>query len=200
MASVPGTKAVKWRPTRPPRDEEITAPKVYLIKSLDQSLPEPIDTREVLESRKRDEKGRVTQTLKQVALHEVEEGIYYPICRMIGIKATREREDADRKAKKEKKIVRKQLECGWTMSDNDLGHRLRRLKDFMKKGWRVEVLFGTKRRGWMEKRAPSAEEISSVLSKIRAAVGEIEGARELREMQGKEGGEAKLIFEGRPKK
>lgn len=200
MASVDNTRATGQRPDRQPRDEEIKALKVYMVTSSGQRLTVPKLTHEVLESRERDEKDRPTQYLQQVALLEVEEGRYYPVCKMLDKKAMRERETARRKAGKEKKFVTKQLECSWTMSDNDLGHRLGRLKEFLEKGWRVEILFGTKRKGWMDRRAASAEEISSVLNKIRAAVGEVEGAREMRAMQGTEGGEAMLRFGGTPKK
>jgi len=200
MASVDNAEAITQRPDRPLRDEEITALKVYMVRPSDQRLSEPIPTYQVLESRERDEKGRPTQFLQEVAGLNVEQRRFYPICRMFDKKAAREHALAKRKEGKGKKFVTKQLECSWTMSDNDLGHRSGRLKEFLEKGWRVEILFGTKRKGWMGRRAASAEEISSVLSKIRATVGEVDGAKELRKMQGKEGGEAMLTFEGNPKK
>ncbi len=200
MASIDDLKAMSQRPDRPPRDEEIRASKVYMVRSSDQRLSEPIPTHEILESRERDDKGRPTQFLQEVAGLDVAEGRFYPICRMFDKKAARESELAKRKAGKVNKLVMKQLQCSWTMSDNDLGHRLGRLKEFLEKGWRVEILFGTKRKGWMDKRRASAEEVTSVLSKIRAAVGEVDGAKEMRNMQGKEGGEAILSFEGKSKK
>lgn len=119
---------------------------------------------------------------------------------MFDKKAVLEKESARRKAGKEKKLVTKQLECSWTMSDHDLGHRLGRLKEFLGKGWRVEVVFGAKRKGWADRRAPTQDETKKILANIQAAVKEVEGAKELRAMQGKEGEEATLSFEGKAKK
>lgn len=200
MASVEDSKATRLRSDRPPRDEEIRAMKVHVVRQSDGRLSEPIPTYEVLESRARDEKGRPIEYLQEVGGPDVEAGRYYPVCKMFDKKAEREREVAKRKAGRERKFVEKQLECSWAMSDNDLGHRLVRLKEFLEKGWRVELLFGKKRKGWMAKRTATAEEVASVLDKIRAAVREVDGAIELGEMQGKPGEEAKLSFEGKVKK
>ena len=200
MASTENTGVEKPRPDRPPRDEEIKAFKVYLVQPEDNRLAGPVPTFEVLQSRQRDEKGRFTQFLQEVGPMNVEEGRYHPICKMFDKKAARELELARKKASKEKKIQTKQLEINWSVSDNDLSHRLGRLKEFLEKGWKVEILFGTKRKGWMGRREASQEEIRKVLDRIRRAVGEVDGAREWRAMQGKEGGEAKLSFEGKAKK
>lgn len=200
MASVEDPKVTRSRLDRPPRDEEIRAMKVHIVRQSDQRLSEPMLLDDVLESRARDEKGRLIEYLQEVGGPDIEGGRYYPVCKMFDKKAEREREIAKRKAGREKKFVEKQLECSWAMSDNDLGHRLARLKEFLEKGWRVEILFGKKRKGWMAKRTATAEEVASVLSRIRTAVHEVEGAAELGEMQGKPGEEAKLSFEGKIKK
>ena len=199
-ASVTDSEDVRQSPDRPPRDEEIKAFKVYMVRPEDNRLTEPLPTFEVLESRQRDDKGRPIQFLQEVAPANVEAGRYHPICKMFDKKAVREAELAKRKSGKEKRIQQKQLEVSWTMTDNDLSHRLSRLKEFLEKGWKVEILFGTKRKGWMGRREPSQEEIKRVLERIRGAVGEVDGAKEWRGMQGKEGGEAVLSFEGRAKK
>ena len=199
-ASVVKSEDMQRNPDRPPRDEEIKAFKVYMVRPEDNRLTEALPTLEVLQSRRRDEKGRPIQFLQEVAPMNVEAGRYHPICKMFDKKAVREAELAKRKTGKEKKIQQKQLEISWTVTDNDLSHRLSRLKEFLEKGWKVEILFGTKRKGWMGRREASQEDIKRVLARIRGVVAEVEGAKEWKGMQGKEGEEAMLSFEGKAKK
>ncbi|CAF9908027.1 hypothetical protein IMSHALPRED_006561 [Imshaugia aleurites] len=185
---------------RRPRDEEINAHKVYLVRPEDSRLTEALLLSEVLAARERDEKGRPTQFVQEVS--PPTEEIAYPVCKIYDKKAAREAEEAKRKASKITKMKwqTKQLELGWSVSDNDLGYRLARLKEFLQKGWRVEMVFGSKRKsGWNEKREASLEEANKVLGKIRKTVGEVEGAQE-RQMQGEVGKEAILFFEGKAKK
>ncbi|KAL9076991.1 MAG: hypothetical protein Q9161_000624 [Pseudevernia consocians] len=185
---------------RRPRDEEIKASKVYMVGAKDHGLTEPRFLSEVLNMRDRDEKGRPTQFL-QIVVPPSEERPY-PICKMYDKTATREVEEAKRKAMKatKTKSQEKQLEFNWVVSDHDLGHRMARLKEFLEKGWRVEIVFGSKRKkGWNQKREASPEEANNVLEKIRKTVSEVEGAKE-RQMQGKVGQEAILCFEGKTKK
>ena len=186
-------------PKRRPRDEEIKAFKVYIVRPGDDRLPELRLLSQVLGDRERDEKGRPTQFIQEVSPPSQERP--HPICKLCDKKVEREAEEARRKTAKANKLKSqlKQLEISWIVSDNDLGHRMARLKEFLEKGWRVEILFGVKRKGWKDKREASAEEANNVLEKIRKAVGEVEGAQE-KQMQGKVGQVAILFFEGKVKK
>lgn len=181
---------------RPPRDEEIRSWSIHVVGP-DGRLSEPRNLFDVLDSRKVDEKGRPTEYLQQVSAPTRERPC--PICKLFDKQQARETEHAKRKAKKEKKIETKTLVLNWTVSDNDLGYRLVRLKEFLGKGSKVEIAFGTKRKGWMGKRAASEEEIERVLERIRGAVSEVEGAKVWKEMAGQIGGEAVLSFQGPPK-
>lgn len=186
-------------PKRRPRDEEIEAFKVYIVRPGDDRLPELRLLSQVLGARERDEKGRPTQFIQEVSPPSEERP--YPICKLCDKKAARDAEEARRKAAKANKLKSqsKQLEITWIISDNDLGHRMARLKEFLEKGWRVEILFGVKRKGWKDKREASPEEANNVLEKIRKAVGEVEGAQE-KQMQGEVGQQAVLFFEGKARK
>ena len=197
MASMDGGKDNGSRPNRPPRDEEIRAFKVQMVRQEDKRLTEPLPTYDVLQSRQRDEKGRPTQFLQEVSPMNVEKGRYYPICKMVDKKHDREVDLAKRKAGKQTKMQTKQLEINWTVSDNDLSHRLGNLKKFLEKGWKVELIFGAKRKGWMGRREASQEEVKKVLGRVRGTVAEVEGAKEWRAMRGQEGGEATMSFEGK---
>jgi len=189
------------RPDRPPRNEGIKAFKVHVVHPETQRLSGPHMLMDVLDEREMDDKGRPMQYIQEVAPadHEADPPRYYPIVKLFDKKLEREKESERRKAGKEKKQQNKQLEVSWTIGDGDLGHRLGRLKEFLVKGWKVELLFGVKRKGWNKRREPTQEEVAKVLEKIREAVQEVEG-KEWRGMQGKEGAEAVLYFEGKTKK
>ena len=171
-----------------------------MVRPSDSRLSEPQLLSDVLSTRERDEKGKFTQFVQEVSPPTAE--LPYPVCKMYDKKAAREAEEAKRKAAKAVKKTSRQskhLELSWTVSDNDLEHRTARMKEFLKKGWKVEVVFGSQRRsGWAKRREASEEEAMGVLEKIRRAVGEVEGAQE-RTMQGTVGKEAILSFEGRAK-
>ena len=188
------------RPDRPPRDEEIKANRIYLVNPETGKLSEPVSLLDVLDTRLKDEKGRPTQFLQEVAPASPEEDRPYPICKMFDKKYVREVETAKQKAKKETKQQTKQLEISWTVSDNDLSYRLVRLKEFLEKGWKVELVFGAKRKGWMGRRKATPEDIERVLGRINSAVGEVEGAKEWKPMQGVVGEQAILSYEGKAKK
>lgn len=181
------------------RDEGINAVKVHMVDPQDERLAAPRLLSEVLEARERDEKGRPTQFVQEVSPPSGERA--YPVCKMFDKKAAREAEEARRKAGRATKAKwqEKRLEVSWTVSDNDLAHRMARLREFLDKGWRVEVVFGSKRKGWNERREAGPEEANKVLEKIRKAVGQVEGAQE-KQMQGRVGKEAVLLFEGKARK
>ena len=179
------------------RDEEIKAFRIHMVQPEDSRLSEPIATYDALNSRQRDEKGRFTQFLQQVAPAQPEKDRLYPICKMIDKKAAREAELEKKKSGKEKKVQTKQLELSWSVSENELSYRLERLKEFLSKGWKVIILFGVKRKGWMGKRVATKAEVDNVLSRIKGAVGEIEGAKEAKPMEGKPGQEVTLTYEGK---
>ena len=174
---------------------------VYMVRPSDGRLTEPQFLSKVLSSRERDERGRFTQFVQEVSPPSQDRP--YPVCKMYDKKAAREAAEARQKAVKAMKRANrqsKQLDLSWTMSDNDLGHRMARLKEFLQKGWRVEIVFGSQRKsGWSRKREASEEEARGVLEKIRSTVTEVEGAQE-NEIQGEVGKEAILTFERKVKK
>ena len=124
----------------------------------------------------------------------------WPVCKLFTKETVRKEEEARRKASKMTKVQSKQLECRWMITDNDLEHQMTRLKGFLEKGWKVDIVFGSRRKsGWKGRKQVSLEEAEALLEKIRKVVGEVQGAQE-KPMQGKIGKEAVLRFEGKPKK
>lgn len=167
--------------SRLPRDDEIQSGSVSLV-SPDGQLEEPRSTYEVLRSI-----DRKTQSLVVVAPGEPGTP---PICKIMDKKAMREAEKAKAKATRSSAVTVKTIELNWAIDGNDLAHRLQRMKDFLGKGNRVEVLLAAKRKG----RKASEKEAQILLEKIRGAIGEVEGAKESKPMEGRmEGTEGQML-------
>ena len=105
----------------------------------------------------------------------------------------REAEKAKAKSARSSAVTVKTIELNWAIDGNDLSHRLQRIRDFLRKGHRVEVLMAAKRKG----RKATEEEARGLVDRIRAAIGECEGARESRPMEGKLLGTATIYAEGK---
>ena len=104
--------------------------------------------------------------------------------------------DAERaKAKKERSsaVTVKTIELNWAIDGNDLRHRLERIREFLGRGWRVEVMMAPKRKG----RKASEEEARELLDRVRGVVADVEGARESKAMEGKLLGTATIFAEGK---
>lgn len=115
-----------------------------------------------------------------------------PICKIINKKAARQAEKA-RKAVKNPGATVKTIELNWAIDMNDLGHRLNKMKEFLSKGNKVELVLASKRKG----RKATPEEANIVLEKIRAALAEVDGAKESKAMEGKILGHAVLFMQGK---
>ncbi|KAK5938327.1 hypothetical protein PMZ80_009297 [Knufia obscura] len=88
----------------------------------------------------------------------------------------------------------KQIELNWAISGNDLDLKLKQLRQFVEKGKKVEILLAAKKR----QRKATPEEANHVVQEIRKTVGEINGCRELKPMDGKIGAQA-LMTVGKAK-
>jgi translation initiation factor IF-3 len=121
-----------------------------------------------------------------------------PICKIVDKKVLREQEQVARKPVKSKapSATIKQLELNWAIDPNDLNHRLNKMVEFLRKGWRVEVLLAPKKRG----RRASPEEAEELLDKIREKAREVPGAKEIKALEGKIGATVSLNFEGKLQK
>ncbi len=175
---------------RLPRDDEI---KDYMVRivSDDKKLSPPQYTSSVLNSI-----DRQNETLVMVAMSDPDsdsDALAYPICRVQSKKALREAEKARAKKKELPSATLKTIELNWAIDPHDLQHRLQRVKDFLSKGWRVDVVMAGKKRG----RKATPEEASLVVEKIRGAMKEVEGSKEWRDMEGTLGSAATIYLVGK---
>lgn len=65
----------------------------------------------------------------------------------------------------------KKIELNWAIDGNDLGHRLKKAREFLEKGFKVEIAFASKRKG----RKATLAEAESVLEKVMELVKNDEG-------------------------
>jgi translation initiation factor IF-3 len=100
------------------------------------------------------------------------------------------------KAQKKKKVnpsrTVKTLELNWAIDGNDLSHRLGKMKGFLAKGFRVEIMLAAKKRG----RQATMEEADNLVKNIRDAVSTVEGSKEWKSMDGVVGNQATVYFQG----
>lgn len=173
---VSSTKAEK---SRLPRDDEILAWSVSL--ATDSGLQDARSTADILASL-----DRKTQSLCVVVPGEP--GVP-PICKIMNKQAMREAERARHKAAKTQGgVTQKTMELNWAIDGHDLEHRLGKLRGFLEKGWRVEIVVAGKKKG----RKASEEEGESVLKKIRGVLNEV-GGKEIKPMEMKKVGDGKLL-------
>lgn len=115
------------------------------------------------------------------------------ICRVVDrAKAAAAQAEAKRLARL-KAVNTKEIELNWTIGAHDLGHKLRRMKEFLNKGMMVEVMLARKRRSGPQ---ASAETARATLDAVHAAVEEVPGTRQTKKMDGEIGGVVRLFFEG----
>ncbi|KAI0852355.1 hypothetical protein F5Y00DRAFT_193746 [Daldinia vernicosa] len=107
------------------------------------------------------------------------------ICRIID-------NEAAKAAARRKAANTKELEFSWGISAHDLGHKLRRLRQFLDLGLNVEVILAKKRGA----KPVSTETAQAVLEAVRGVLGLVDGAKETRKMDGRVGGVVRLYFEG----
>lgn len=182
-------------------NEEITARFIHLVDPVTNTLsPEPVTRYSVL-------RDLDTKTHRLVQLSpDPPPGRNYseftPTCKIVSKKEAYEDEKrAKDLAKAKKRALKvmggaglKTLELNWAIDQHDLGHRMTRFKEFLLEGRRVEIVLAAKKRG----RKASREECEAVLEKVMQVVGEVEGAKQREEMQGKIGGFVTMVFQGRP--
>ena len=97
--------------------------------------------------------------------------------------------DLQRKA--ERGPVLKNLELNWAIAEGDLKHRLEKLKEFLRDGRKVEVVFGPKRRG----KKATDEEIKNVLKAVEEAALDCKGTGEVKR-EGVRGGVYTIVYQG----
>lgn len=167
--------------SRLPQDFEITDPKIMVINN--GNIEGPIPTQIALRRLSEEESLRMFQAYSP---GDPKKGIpmSYAMCKVVNKRDeyARQRELKERKrVSKATESRHKELEMNWGIGENDLDNKLKRLETFLGKGWKVDLIFGKKR-----KKEVDEKEIMDMLNKVKKWVKEA-GAREYREMEGEPG-------------
>lgn len=185
-----------------PRDEAIRQVSDHIVlRREDGRLTEPRPLSSVLtEAHIRD------QTVVTIVLPRPGQkaGSQYPICVVLDrqsyeaaeaqrLREEREKKEGEKKAKK----GTKELEINWAIAPHDLEHKMKRFREFLEKGLRVEMLLlrKGKRKGKVFRQA-SEDEADELLNKVREEAGQVPGAREFKAPSGIVGKRYQLFFEG----
>jgi translation initiation factor IF-3 len=160
--------------SRLPRDDEIKSWSVSLVDE-EGKLQDPRSTADILSSIDR----------KKFSLCIVvpgEPGVP-PICKIQSKEKLREAEKARQKAERNSRggTANKTMELNWAIDRHDLGHRMDKLKGFLEKGWKVEVVCAKKRKG----KTATPEDAEALVARIREVCGSVVGSREFKPMEGK---------------
>lgn len=117
------------------------------------------------------------------------------ICQIVNKAENRQRElrvTEERKAKAKQAGKHKEVEINWAIAPHDLGVKLGRMRAFLEKGYRVDVMLAKKRGA----RPAKVEEMEALARNVKEAVGEVKGARERKSSQGQVGQVMKFFLEG----
>lgn len=167
-----------------PRDEAINTSRIHVVQP-NSKLSSPQSLLSLLRT--------IDRKTHYVEQHDEFEGL--PVCKLINKAEARAAEKARRKAKaKNPSQTVKYLELNWAIDQNDLQHRLGKLKEFLMEGRRVEVFLAKKKK---RMRDATEAEGRSTLARVRESVKSVEGARETRDMDGNFLERATLFFEGK---
>ncbi|KAL8785089.1 MAG: hypothetical protein Q9213_003594 [Squamulea squamosa] len=123
-----------------------------------------------------------------------------PVCKIVDKRSHEQAQIERAKRNKTAFISTKEVELNWNIAPHDLDHRLKRMKEFLSDGKRVEVVFGKKRKGWMQRKEVTDGKAQELLTMIRDQVSTIEGGKEWKIMEGQEGGELRMFFEAKGNK
>lgn len=193
--------------TRPPEkrtqlwDEEIWAKRIALVDPTTKALLAPQTLRSALQDLDRKTHRLVCVTAPPPPKHpsdptpQVE---WIPTVRVMSKKEQYEAEKLKKAAKVQAKKneaggATKTIEMNWAIDGNDLAHRMKRMREFLKEGRKVEVVLAKRKGG----RKATVEECEGLVERIVEGVEEVAGAKEVKKMDGKLAGVATLFFEGK---
>jgi translation initiation factor IF-3 len=193
FTSSPSRLAAKGPPAKRKQlwDEEIPARRIQLVDPTTEKLQEPQRLRDVLSTIDRKAYRIICVTPPPAGDWSQE---WIPTCKLQDKKAAYEAEKAKKKTAQVKQAAEgtKTLELNWAIDTNDLGHRMKRMQDFLSQGKKVEIILARKKGG----RKATAEECEELLQKIGLAAEEVKGTKELKKFEGKLAGMGNLTYEG----
>ncbi|KAK0720456.1 hypothetical protein B0H67DRAFT_576154 [Lasiosphaeris hirsuta] len=190
-----------------PRDFSIRSPFVHVRNDDTGRLSEPQRTKDLLRSLDLDseslvviadptkKKGKGNEDGNEVGEEDLDPNTpRYPICRIVDKRAEMAIQLAKNKELRKSKVMVKEIELNWAIAPNDLNTRLKQLKGFLNKGFRVQVLLLKKaKRG---KRTASDEEAKALLATVKEFIEQVPETKEVKPIEGFVGKQIKLTLQG----
>ncbi|KAI6245169.1 Translation initiation factor IF-3 [Erysiphe necator] len=168
-AALSTSTTIKPKKLRLPRNEEITAESITVVDE-NGKISGPHQTKNFFEDFDLENKSLVT-----ILEGNPEDG-RPPLCRIYDRSLLRKKEINDLKNKGKIKVIpTKTLEISWTVDENDLNIKLRRLKEFLEKGCHVDLFLKAKKRG----RPVTLDEGEKIVQRIQNTVKEAGGKENL---------------------
>jgi len=172
-------------------NEEIPARRIQIVDPETDSLQPPVRLRDVLAKLDKNLFRLVCVTQPPTGDWEEE---WIPVCKIEDKKAAYEAEKEKKKVKQQKMAAEgtKTLELNWAIDANDLGHRMKRMQEFLGQGKKVEIILARKKGG----RKATPDECEALLQKINEAAESVKGTKEIKKFEGKLAGTGNLTYEG----
>ncbi|EGY18932.1 hypothetical protein VD0002_g685 [Verticillium dahliae] len=202
----PGGRRGKVAPDRLPQDLEIKDKKIMLVDDAT-GIKGPFLTRAIIEDL---EEGYSLRMIKAATPPDPKKPsadgqaakarparaeVPFALCRIVHAQEERLRllaQAKEKKARERQAGKLKEIELNWAIAANDLAIRMGKLKDFLGKGWRVDVTLAKKKGS----RKATQEEMAAVVKAVGAAVAEVPGARERKAREGELGKSFRIYVEG----
>ncbi|KAK1760711.1 hypothetical protein QBC47DRAFT_12580 [Echria macrotheca] len=178
-----------------PRDDEIEDPLIIVRDPETGQLGPPTPTKNVL--KQLDLRLKTLVMVKQASADE--NAPQYPICVIANRRILPEPQPVKGKGKKKKAENEpdKELEIRWGIGLNDLQLKLKKLREFLGKGYTVHVsLLRNRKRGT---RVATTEECKQILETVEGVIREIPGTKETQGRSGNLGANYKIFLQGSPK-
>ncbi|KAI1262104.1 hypothetical protein F5Y18DRAFT_160238 [Xylariaceae sp. FL1019] len=119
-----------------------------------------------------------------------------PICKIFNVAAEKAKiAEAHAEAKRLEKGT-KTLELNWAIAPGDLGHKMKRMKEFLDKGYKVEIMLARKK----GTRKATREEVQGLVETVRETAESVTGTTEVKQAEGTAGVQLKMIWQGPKKK
>lgn len=186
--AVPGR--AKPATTQYPVDGAIKSDHINLVT--EEGFQRDVPTKDVLRT-----VNRATHHLVQVAPANANDPFSLPTCKVISkidLRAQEAKRVEVEKAQKKaaKGAGSKALEINWGIGQNDLAHYMKRLREFLAQGRRVDVVLMRKPR----KKMADLSECRDLVRAVREEVQSMDGIKEWKAEEGKVGGTLIMYFEG----
>ncbi|KAK1835805.1 hypothetical protein QBC39DRAFT_339649 [Podospora conica] len=171
-------------------DLNIRSPMIYLRDEETGKLGDPQDTREVLRSL-----NLKTEMLVMVAESVDMAGGAWPVCRVVDRQAAEEKERAKAREARQQSVMEKELEINWKIAGHDLDYKMRQLRTFLGKGFKVTVTLQKSRKVRGRKEA-TQEQVENTMECVEGVIAEVPGTKEIKEREGTVGETVIIVLQG----